>query len=143
LKQLSRVELGWAEAALGAIFPGSSEVGLDGIGSMDVRGFLESLCRAVPLKAALGLRLAVWVVALAPLFVLARFATIRDLELAEREALVGKLMTSPLYGVRSVVMILKTFGAMLYAGHARVRARLIPPRSPKLITLRAHRSHAA
>ena len=79
---LTKLETTWAEAAMGAIFPGSRDAGLTDIRAMDLRGFLAQVMATVPFQAALGLRLAVWIVALAPLFVLRRFATIAGLELA-------------------------------------------------------------
>jgi len=87
----------------------------------------------------------VWLVALAPLFVLGRFATIAGLTVADRERVVARLVVSKSYVVRSLVLILKTMGALLYAGDGAVRARmLVPtPRPPGLITLRAKRVQAA
>jgi hypothetical protein len=128
----------WAEAAMGAIFPGSSEAGLRDIRAMDVRGFLHQVMRCVPFQAALGLRLAVWLVALAPFFVLGRLATIASLAVGDRERVVDRLVASRFYVVRSLVLILKTMGALLYAGDDAVRARMSAPSPGKgLVTLRA------
>lgn len=135
--RLTGIENRWAEAAMGAIFPGSREEGLTDIRAMDVRGFLARLVASVPAKAALGLRLAVWIVALAPLFVLGRLATISGLAQADRERVVAALVMSRNYALRSLVMILKTMGALLYAGDDAVRARMMVPTKPKsLVTLR-------
>jgi hypothetical protein len=146
-RQLAKFEVRWAEAALGAIFPGESEEGLAGISGMDVRGFLGDVLRRLPLKAAVGLRLAIWLVALAPLFVLGRLATIARLGVADRERVVGVLVASRSYGVRSLVLILKTMGALLYAGDEAVRTRMLrvdrrPESSGKLVALRLRRAHA-
>jgi hypothetical protein len=143
--RLTRLEHRWAEAAMGAIFPGSTECGLRDIRGMNVDGFLRQLMRSVPLQAAFGLRMAVWLVALAPLFVLGRFATIVGLGTAERERVVSALVVSKSYVVRSLVLILKTMGALLYAGDAGVRARMFVPAPAKsgLVTLRAKRVQAA
>jgi hypothetical protein len=58
---------------------------------------------------------------------------------------VASLVVSKSYVVRSLVLILKTMGALLYAGDDAVRARmLVPsPRQAGLITLRAKRVQAA
>jgi len=143
--KLTRFEDRWAEAVMGAIFPGSAESGLGDIRAMDVRGFLRQLMRSVPFQAAFGLRAAVWLVALAPLFVLGRFATIVGLTVADRERVLASLVVSKSYVVRSLVLILKTMGALLYAGDGAVRARmLVPaPAGGGLITLRAKRVQAA
>jgi hypothetical protein len=149
MRQLTKLELSWAAAALGAIFPGSREAGLADISAMDVAGFLREVCRCVPLRVVLGLRLAIWIVTLAPLFVLARFATIRALGADDRERVVAAMLASHSYAVRSLVMILKAMGALLYAGDERVRARMLaaperrPPPSGRLVTLRVRGSHAA
>jgi len=143
--KLSRMELSWAEASMGAIFPGSSESGLAGIQAMDLRGFLAQVMRVVPFQAALGLRLAVWLVALAPLFVLGRLRTIARLSLEDREKVVARLVASRAYAIRSLVLILKTMGALLYAGDDAVRARMLVPSRPQpaLVTLRTKRIQAA
>jgi hypothetical protein len=131
-------ENAWAGAALGAMFPGSCDVGLDGIGAMDVAGFMHAMMRRLPLRSALGLRVAVWIAALAPLFELGRVTTIARLKPSDRERLVVRLVKSRLYIVRSLMMMLKTFGALLYAGDASVRARLTaaPPARRSLVPLR-------
>ncbi|HEY3817331.1 MAG TPA: hypothetical protein VGL81_09185 [Polyangiaceae bacterium] len=143
--RLTRFEDRWAEAAMGAIFPGSAEGGLADIRALDVRRFLRQLMRSVPFQAAFGVRAAVWLVALAPLFVLGRFATIAGLAMADRERVVATLVVSKSYVVRSLVLILKTMGALLYAGDGAVRARMLlpPPTKAGLVTLRAKRVQAA
>ena len=143
--KLTRLEHRWAETVMGAIFPGSIESGLGDIRTMDVRAFLRQLMRSIPFQAALGLRAAVWLVALAPLFLLGRFTTIVGLTVAERERVVAELSVSPSYVVRSLVFILKSMGALLYAGDAAVRARMFVPAPARagLVTLRAKRVQAA
>ena len=127
--KLARFECRWAEAAMQAIFPGSTEAGLAGIQAMDVRSFLRELMQSLPWRAALGFRLAVWLVAVAPLFLLHRFVTITRLGLDERERILAALVASPSYAVRSLVLLLKALGALLYAADERVRTRMAPARS--------------
>jgi hypothetical protein len=138
--KLSRLENTWASAALGTMFPGSSEAGLEGIAAMDVRGYLEDVMRTRPFRAVLGLRASIWLVALGPLFVLGRFATITSLSQAEREPFLDRLLGHRVYAVRMLVMLLKAFGALLYAGDDRVRARVRPPKVRGLVSLRLHGS---
>jgi hypothetical protein len=128
--KLTRFETTWAEAAMEAIFPGSSD-GLPAIHAMGLRGFLAEVTRYLPFRAVLGMRVAIWLVALAPLFVLGRLRTIGRLAPADRERVVAALVTSRVYAVRSLVLILKTMGALLYGGDAAVRARMraVPPPS--------------
>jgi hypothetical protein len=143
--KLTRFETAWAEAEMQAIFPGSSDYGLADIRVMDVKGFVTQTIRFMPFKAALGFRLAIWLVALAPLLVLGRLATIVGLSLAEREKVVERLVANKAYVIRSLVMILKTLGALLYAGDAAVRARMnTPAASRSVVPLRVKpRVHAA
>jgi hypothetical protein len=134
--KLSRFENAWAKAALSAMFPGSLESGFEGIAAMDVPGYLDDVMRTRPFRAALGLRAAIWLVALAPLFALGRMTTIVGLAQPDRERLLDVLLASRAYSVRMLAMLLKTFGALLYAGNERVRARLRPAKAPPLVALR-------
>lgn len=143
--KLTRMEMTWAVASMGAIFPGSSADGFADIQAMDLRGFLAQLLVVVPFQAAVGVRAAVWLVALAPLFVLGRLRTIAGLAPADRERVVLALVANRAYVVRSLVLILKTMGALLYAGDDGVRARMLVPSRPStaLVTLRTKRVQAA
>jgi hypothetical protein len=132
---LARFERRWAEAAMVAIFPGSVEMGLAGIGAMPIEPFLREVMCTLPFRAALGVRLAVWLVAVAPWFLLRRFATIAGLGQADRERVVAALVASPVYAVRSLVLLLKAIGALLYADDDRVRRCMAPPR-PRFAQLR-------
>lgn len=139
--KLMRFERRWAVASMEAIFPGSSDMGLSDMGAMNVDGFLRELMATLPFRAALGLRLSVWLVALAPLFVAFRFATIARLRLEDRERVIATLAASESYVVRSLVLILKTMGALLYAADNGVRTRMMPPRTPRVPQLRVKRVH--
>ncbi len=143
--KLTRFEDRWAEAAMGAIYPGSPESGFADIRAMGVGRFLRQLLRSVPFHAAFGVRAAVWLVALAPLFMLGRFTTIVGLTTADRERVVASLVVHRWYVVRSLVLILKTMGALLYAGDGAVRARMLVPAPSKagLVPLRVKRVQAA
>jgi hypothetical protein len=141
--KLSRMETNWAEAALSAIFPGSRD-GMADIRAMGVPGFLSEVMCTIPFQAAIGLRLAVWIVALAPLFILGKLATIARLTQADRERVVSTLLAHRSYALRSLVMILKTMGALLWAGDDAVRARMQTPRPRNvLVPLRVKRAAVA
>jgi hypothetical protein len=122
--KLTRLEDRWARATLSAMFPGAREDGFDDIVAMDLSGYLAETTGDMPLRAALGVRVAIWVVALAPLLVVRRLVTIAGLAADERERVVATLAASRSYAIRSFVMILKTIGCMLYAGNDAIRARL-------------------
>lgn len=127
--KLTRVERRWANAAMGAIFPGSHALGFVDIRAMNVEGFLGELFGHLPWRAALGFRMAVWLVALAPLFVIGRLATIARLAPLDRERVITALVASKWYAVRSLVLVVKAIGALLYAADDAVRSRMAPPRS--------------
>lgn len=134
--KLAPFECRWAEGILSTIFPGSAEEGLDGIGTMDVAVFLRDVMRSLPLRAAFGMRIAIWLVSLAPLVVIGRLGLFASLGVTDRERVLQRLVASPRYGLRSLVLLLKTIGALLYAGDARVRARMQHASRHSLVGLR-------
>jgi hypothetical protein len=113
-----------------AIYPGSHDDGMAGIEGMALPAFLAEVMRYLPFRAALGMRVAIWLVALAPFFVLGRLTTITRLSPHQRERVVMALLASRVYVVRSLFLILKTMGALLYGGNASVRARMAVSRAP-------------
>ncbi len=102
-----------------------------GICDLDLDAFLRGTFERVPREPALGLRVAIWIVAFAPIFVLHRASTIHGLTPSERERVVGALMVSRIYAVRQLVVALKAIGAMLYAAAPAVRARMVAPEPKK------------
>jgi hypothetical protein len=129
LRHLTRFELVWARAAFEAIFPGHAG-GARGIGTMDIEAYLEETFGNIPLEPAVGMRIAIWTTALAPLFVLGRFATLHRLSAPDRERVVSRLVVNPVYAVRQLVLALKAIAALLYAGDREVRAAMVAPSSP-------------
>lgn len=126
MRTMTKTEVRWARAAFGAIFPkGAHARFTTGITDLDVEGFLVDVRSRAPFKAAFGLRVAVWVCALAPVFVLGKLATIASLDQPSREAVMTKLLVSPNYAVRQLVIFLKTIGALLWASAPAVRAALV------------------
>ncbi len=127
----TRTELRWARAAFETIFPENASARLPmGIAQLDVEGFLSEVRARSPVDAALGLRIAIWIVALAPIVVLHRFATLASLARPERERVMRALLSSPVYAVRQLVLLLKAIGALLYAGAAPVRTSILSPARP-------------
>jgi hypothetical protein len=123
--KLARFEKRWAHVAFGVIFPGDEETGLVGIGSLEeTSAFVEEICLRVPFQSALGLRVAIWIATFAPLFVIGRFALLASLAVADRERVISRLVASESYVLRSLVLIIKTIGAMYYGAKSTVRARM-------------------
>jgi hypothetical protein len=136
---LTHFERRWAHAAFDAIFPGPDRGALPlGIRDMDLDGFIDHTLESVPFEASLGLRLAFWVVGLAPLFVLRRFATMTSLGPADRMRVIAAVNASPIYAVRSFVTMLKALGALFYCGDRRVRTSIVAV-TPPVVTLRPRR----
>lgn len=150
--KLTGLEKRWAHVAFDVIYPGHEEAGLVGMRSIDTSSFLDELYAYIPFQAGLGLRVAIWIATFAPLFVIARFAMLATLAREEREKVLYRLMASKSYAIRSLVLILKTMGAMVYAGDAAVRARMHAvarqdakpaPSTEPLVPLRLKRPAAA
>jgi hypothetical protein len=80
------------------------------------------LTGATPLSR-LGLRLALWVVALSPLFVLGRLCTFTGLAPKERTALLDRLLEHGSFAVRESTFLLKTAACLALLGSQSVRAR--------------------
>jgi hypothetical protein len=139
LRALSNFEVRWATAALAAFFPEASRGSLPiGVASLDVGGYLRDVFARVPLEPVFGLRLAIWIAGLAPLFVLGRLRTLASLDARDRERVVGALVASPIYAVRQLLIALKAIGALLYCAAPEVREKMLAPRAgSSLVRLRA------
>jgi hypothetical protein len=123
--RLLSFELAWAHAALGAVFPEPPRTVLShGIVRPNAARFLDELVAKAPLEQALGIRLALWMVALAPLFTVRKLATIATLEHDDRTRVFERLLASPVYVVRQLALSLKALAALLYARSPAVRARM-------------------
>lgn len=134
LPRLFGFELAWAEAAFDAILPPPPRSALvHGIAQMKPGAFFDDTIAKAPLEASLGLRLTLWMIALAPLFVLRRFATVASLEEADREKLLDRLLSSRIYAVRQLVAGFKAMGSLLYAQSKDVRKQMSTPLAPGLL----------
>ncbi len=123
---LTRTEMRWARAAFGAMFPaGASERIPLGICDMDLEGYLTDLRSRISFRAAFAIRATIWLIALAPVFFLAKPHTIASIDAASREKVLALMLGSPSYLVRQLVVLLKTVGSVLYAGHPAVRAGIL------------------
>ncbi len=134
-----------ARAAFGTIFPGADRGTLPlGICDMDLDGYLDRTLSSIPFEPSIGLRLAIWVVALAPIFVLKRFATIASLGVEDRERVISAIYASPYYVVRSAAIALKAIGSLFYCGDARVRPSIVGapvPANSGIVALRKRSNH--
>jgi hypothetical protein len=122
---MTGLERNWARCVLGAMFPSGAHPRVPGADVVDGGAVLDEVCRTVPARVALGLRAAVWMVALAPLFVLFRLRTLPALEAPARERVVLALLSSRLYFVRQLTLLLKAFGALIFVAAPGVRASIV------------------
>ena len=124
---MTRLELDTVEAAARAIFPKNSHPELAvGAEDLDVRGYFERLIARSSMRVAFALRLGILFCAFAPLFVLRRFATLRSLDLGDRQKTIEALTYSPIYAVRQLVLLIKVHVAMLFGAHPIARAVMLP-----------------
>jgi hypothetical protein len=122
MRSLSRTERDWAFAALGAIYPSRASERLPvGVCDLALGEYLRDLFASIPLMAVLGLRAAIWIVALAPPFVLRRRVTVMGLDARERQALVERLLESSSYGIRQLITALKAIGGLFFGSAASVK----------------------
>jgi|GEM_PF-1342291 len=138
-RRLFSFEAAWTDAAFDAIYPAPPSSALaHGVLDMKPGEYLGEVLASVPLEQSLGLRLTLWMIALAPLFTVRKLATIASLAPADRKRVLERLITSPVYVVRQLTMGMKAVATLLYARSPVVRAQMSTPiRAPQpLVGLR-------
>ena len=120
---MTRWELRWAKHLLGAFAP-SGGPGLAPLpGEVDYESaFMRMRRHATPI-AALGLRVALWMAALAPMWLWGRLATVSKLASERRSELLRQLLSHRTFAVRELTMLLKLAATMALLGTPSVRAR--------------------
>jgi hypothetical protein len=134
LRTLSPSESGWATQVAGAMFPKTDALPI-GADELEVSAFLQEMFRRIPLEAALGLRLTLWMIVLAPIFLGVRFALFVDLAPADQDAVLERLYLSRWYPVRQLCIAWKATIALVYSGHPSVRPLMLGDVRPVLTTL--------
>lgn len=135
--RLCSFEAAWIDAAFDTIYPerGSASAPLSklphGIASMHPARFFDELLATVPLEQAVGLRITLWMVALAPLFTIRRLGTIASIAPAERTRVLERLLASPIYVVRQLALSCKALATLLYVQSATIRAAMTEPVTPR------------
>jgi hypothetical protein len=136
--RLRSFEVAWIDAAFDAIYP---EAGTatpvrshlpHGIASMHPARFFDEVLASVPFEQSLGLRVTLWMIALAPLFTIRRLGTIASIGEADRTRVLERLVTSPIYVVRQLAMSFKAIATLLYVQSAPIRAAMTVPLRPKM-----------
>ena len=117
------LERRWASALLAGFTP-PSETGLSPLpNEVDYVGTLQRMLRGSRPAARFALRAAVWIAALAPLWLWGRLVSITTLPITRRAALLGELLRHRNFVVRELALMLKLAAAMALMGTETVRAR--------------------
>lgn len=128
---LASFELAWTDAAFDTIYPEAPQSALPhGVLSMHPARFFQSVLATVPLEQSLGLRVTLWMIALAPLFTIRKLGTIASIDPGDRVRVLERLLTSRSYFVRQLTMSFKAIATLLYAQSERVRSAMTTPRQP-------------
>lgn len=132
LGPLSQWELTCICAAFSGLFPRDAHIDLPLCADdLDVEPALQSLLAAAPARAVWGVRAAIVLCALAPLFVLGRLRTLTGVDAEARTLVMERLLASSIYPVRQLAMLVKMMGSFIFARapqvrEAMLRARAIP-----------------
>ena len=126
--RLRSFELAWTDAAFDAVYPAPPLSSMPhGIAVMHPGRYFDGVLAAIPFEQSLGLRVTLWMVALAPLFTVHRFGTIASIGAEERVRVLEKLLASSSYFVRQLTMSLKAVATLLYAQSMPVRRAMATP----------------
>ena len=124
--KLSAFEKAWMDAAADAIFPEQSLLP-HGIARMHPARFFDEVLVEVPLEQAVGLRLTLWIVGLAPLFTIGRFGTIASISAPDRGRVLEALLATRVYVLRQLAMSFKAVITLLYVQSDDVRRAMSEP----------------
>ena len=123
LLRLLRFERRWLVSVFEVVLPSEGPLGL-GAADVPMGRFVDDLLARMPLQAVLGLRAALWMLMLAPPFVLRRARTFLGLAAADRLALLDRLRRSDHYLVRESAVLFKIVGCLGFCGLAVLQRRI-------------------
>ncbi len=147
LFHLASFELAWTDAAFDAFYPEPPSSPLasppapaplgsgtavrlalpHGVLSMNPARFFDDVLAKIPFEQSLGLRVTLWMIALAPLFTIRKLGTIASISVADRYRVLDRLVTSSNYFVRQLAMSFKAVAALLYAQSDAIRTAMSTP----------------
>lgn len=117
------MERRWAVAVLEGFAP----VGGSGLapreGEVDYLSTIQQMMRASTAKAAFGLRVGLWIAALAPLWLLGKAKTLGSLSRERRAELLAKLLEHRFFLVRELTLLLKLSACMAMFARPALRGR--------------------
>jgi len=120
----------WRDALLAAVIPAPPDAERPGLGALDLASFWQSFAKAAPPLLGLGLRVAVWVLTLAPLFLLGKLRLFPSLAEPQKDRLLCRALGSRLYLLRQLVVSLKAVASFAYFSDPAVRAALDAAKGP-------------
>jgi hypothetical protein len=123
--RMFRFERRWMVRVFEAMLPAGVDPRL-GLGAEQVPlgRFVDDLLVRAPFQSVMGLRAGVWILMLAPLFVLRRFRTFMGLSAAERQVVLDRVSRSNIYLVRESAHFLKIVGCLGFCGLTQVQQQL-------------------
>ncbi len=123
--RLLNFERCWLVAIFAIMIPaGTDERFPIGAAQAPMGRFIDDLLAHAPLEFVTGLRATLWMVMLAPLFTIGRFATFLGLEHEAQMRVVERLRTSDVYLVRETPLLFKTIGCLGFCGLPPVQKQL-------------------
>lgn len=126
----TRTERRWRDALFAASIPPGSSPGLPGLAALDLQRFWTLFDRTAPPLVKLGLRVAVWVLTFAPLFLLGRPRLFSGLGPDDADRLLVRAAGSRSYLLRQLPATLKILACFAYFQDPGVRARIAGPPRP-------------
>jgi hypothetical protein len=138
--RLFEFELAWARAAFDAVFPEGTALP-HGIARDNPDRLLAEMIATSRFEQAIGLRLTIWLVALAPICLMRRPSTIAMLLPDERQRVFDRLLASRIYAVRQLAVAFKAVACLLYARSNEARRAMLG--APRVARADAAASHTA
>lgn len=122
----------WIDAILPSFLPAESALA-PRAGEVDYGAAAESMAAHATRLASVGLRAAVWLAALAPVWMLGRAQTIDELAPASRTELIERMLAHRAYAIRGPATLLKLNAALalMRSGDFRARTRYDRPESQR------------
>jgi hypothetical protein len=125
LARMLRFERRWLVRVFELLLPRGSDARLE-MGGADVPlgRFVDDIVTRASMEFVTGLRLSLWLVMLAPWFLIRRRRTLLGLSPEERTIVLERLRTNQLYLVREALLVLKTFACLAFCGLPQVQDAL-------------------
>lgn len=113
----------WATAVLAGFAPQDGPGIAPREGEVDYAGAVRRMMRASTRQAAIGLRLALWLTALAPLWLYGRLRTFSGISAERRTQILERMLSHRLYIVREIAFFLKMSACMAMFAARALRER--------------------